>query len=170
MKKTLFGLAVVLLSGAATPGAATMWLWSATLDGLQEVPPNASPGTGSINGTLDDVTGSVVVTFGVFANLTAPAVAAHIHGLAPPGTNAGVLIPLTATNATSGTLTGSGVLSAPNVTGMLAGLTYANVHTNNFPGGEIRGQISVQPIPEPASILAVTAGLGLAALRRRKSR
>lgn len=30
------------------------------------------------------------------------------------------------------------------ITAIRAGLTYANVHTNKFPGGEIRGQIKVR--------------------------
>ena len=47
---------------------------------------------------------------------------------------------------------------------ILAGLTYVNIHSQMFPGGEIRGQII--PIPEPAS--AGAALLGIAAFVRRR--
>ena len=78
---------------------------------------------------------------GTFAGLTTPATAAHIHGPAAPGQNAAVILPLTATAGTSGTITGTGTLSSANATNLLNGLTYVNVHTSTFPGGEIRGQI-----------------------------
>jgi hypothetical protein len=39
-----------------------------------------------------------------------------------------------------------------------SGNTYANIHTTNFPGGEIRGQI-VPLVPEPSSLLLFGTGL-----------
>ena len=42
---------------------------------------------------------------------------------------------------TSGTLTGGGTLTADQITGMLAGMTYLNIHTTAHSGGEIRGNI-----------------------------
>lgn len=161
------GVGVLCLATLSARSSATVLTWSTILYGFNEVPPNGSPGVGFASGTLDDVTGVVIVTSGSFSGLVAPATAAHIHGLAPAGAVAGVLIPLTATPATSGTLTGSGVLSATNVAGMIAGLTYVNVHSAPFPAGEIRGQIAVTPVPEPASVLALLAGAGVLARRRR---
>src|SRR6266851_3286488 len=57
---------------------------TATLLGTNEVPPNSSPGTGSITFTFDQST-STSTWSETFAGLTASATAAHIHAPAPPG-------------------------------------------------------------------------------------
>jgi hypothetical protein len=52
--------------------------------------------------------------------------------------------------------------------GMLAGTAYLNIHTSNFPSGEIRGFLKV---PEPLTLSLFGAGLaGMAALRRRRQK
>ena len=98
--------------------------------------------TGTATVTLNETTGAVSVS-GTFSGLSGPATMAHIHGLeTSPGVgNENVIVPLVATAATSGTLTGSGTLTPAEVTGMLAGLTYLNIHTAAHSGGEIRGNI-----------------------------
>ncbi len=48
-----------------------------------------------------------------------------------------------------------------------AGRVYSNIHKAVFPGGEIRGLLA--PIPEPTTMVLLTAGLGaLGLVRRRK--
>ena len=132
-----------------------------------------------------DVTGSQTV--GTGDNL----VAAHIHAPAPPGVNAVVVFgffgaPFNDNNPNDFVLTpfgsgvggtfsgkwdlteGNGTTLGAQIPNILAGNAYVNFHTSQFPGGEIRGQIT--PVPEPrASALLLCGVAGLIAFLRRKS-
>jgi hypothetical protein len=87
--------------------------------------------------------------------------AAHIH-LAPPGENGGIVLWLYPIDGPPGGLIpgpfngvlAQGVVTADNLTGDLEGATledlieeieagnaYVNVHTSEYPSGEIRGQL-----------------------------
>jgi hypothetical protein len=83
-----------------------------------------------------------------FSNLTGPAVAAHIH-LAPPGTPGPIIVPLTlgAGGTSPATCTADTVLTADQMTALLQGNLYFNVHTSANPAGEARGQIVAAPAP-----------------------
>lgn len=154
--------ALAALSFASPASALGIQVYHVTLNSAEEVPPNGSTGTGPCVVSLNDVTGFVSVS-GSFTGLTTSAVAAHIHGPAVPGVNAGVLVGLTATSATSGTISGSGTLSPANITNMLNGLMYLNIHSTMFPGGELRAQI-VGPAQVPALPWHWMAVLGLLAV------
>jgi hypothetical protein len=164
MKTTL--IAAVAALCLASPVRATVWNFNNfAIDGIQEG--NASPGTGVGSATLDDVTGAMSVS-GSFSGLTGLTNNAHVHCCSTPPTPAGILFGITFTNgATSGTFSGNATLTPANVANVLNGLSYVNIHTTTFGGGEIRGQI-VNPVPEPATfgILAIGA-CGLLAIGRR---
>lgn len=144
MKSAGLLLAVCTLAFACPAGAA-LQTFTATLDGLSEVPPNASPATGNATVIVDTNTNTLTVDLS-FSGLVAAQTAAHIHGPAPAGVNAGVLHPLPL-----GSFTGHVIASNATVVGHIQnGLTYINVHSQAFPGGEIRGQllpgtVSVEP-------------------------
>lgn len=81
-----------------------------------------------------------VLTYNVtFSGLTGPVMAAHIHGPAEPGGNAGPVVPLA--GATS-PMTGTATLTDAQAAELAAGRYYVNIHTSANRGGEIRGQIT----------------------------
>jgi len=133
--------------------------FSASLGGENEVPPINTTGTGNFEMTIQQGT----ITFSLtFSDLSSPLAVAHLH-FAPSKVGGGVMIFLCGGGgqpacpaATSGTITGT--ITAANVTGptpqgiapgnlnaaleaVRNDLAYANMHTANFGGGEIRGQV-----------------------------
>ena len=112
--------------------------FAVTMNGASEVPAAASPGTGT--GSMS-ISNSVLFYTIKFTNLLSPAILAHIHGPADTAHNAGVLIPFSPPAATSGTISGTAVLSSQDLLYLVTGQTYANIHTTNYAGGEIRGQV-----------------------------
>src|SRR5258706_9255426 len=119
---------------------ATTYPFTSTYSGLNEVPANASAGTGTITGTYDDATNTISYTIS-FSGLGSNTVAAHFHGPAFPGFNAPVTYAHAGfpTAVTSGSLpVTTQVITDAEETDLLAGKWYSNIHTTNFPGGEIR--------------------------------
>jgi len=128
-------------NGGGSGGAnANQAVYNMQLSGAQEVPANTSGASATVKVVLDRTTGDVTVT-GMFQGLTSNATVAHIHGPAAVGMNATVIVPLTVPAATSGTVMGSGTMDATHMNAMIGGMTYVNIHSQNFPDGEIRAQI-----------------------------
>jgi hypothetical protein len=122
---------------------------TATLSGANVVPSNGSTGTGSATVTLDPTETSINVIV-TFSGLTATTTAAHIHGPAPAGTNAVVVFTFAGFPAgvTSGTFAQTSIpITAAQVVDLKAGLYYIDIHTTNFPGGEVRGQLAFVASP-----------------------
>jgi hypothetical protein len=92
-----------------------------------------------------------------FQNLTGTYTASHIHGPGPAGTNQPVkwgflppAAPWVFTNSNhDGTVSNFLVtgITPTDVTNFNNGQFYVNVHSNIFPGGEIRGQLGSGPVP-----------------------
>jgi hypothetical protein len=108
------------------------------MSGKAEVPPTTSTGSGDVLATLDTSTKKLTFTM-TYSGLSGPATAAHFHGPAAAGANAGVAVPI-GTNPPSPT-TGSATLTDAQIADLEAGNWYANVHTADNKGGEIRGQM-----------------------------
>jgi hypothetical protein len=137
MFRTSF-LAAVFTVGCLSGASAAMIDFKATLSGTSEVPPNSSTGSGDVLATLD--TSSKKLTYTItYMGLSGPATAAHFHGPAATGANAGVAVPI-GTNPPS-PVSNSVSLTDPQISDLEAGRWYANVHTAANPGGEIRGQM-----------------------------
>ena len=111
----------------------------ATLSSAAEVPSNASPGTGTLEASFDKAS-SVLKWRVMYSGLTGPATMAHFHGPAMPGANAGVVVPFPSAASPA---EGSATLTPAQLTDLMAGKWYVNIHTAQFPGGEIRGQVLV---------------------------
>jgi hypothetical protein len=132
-------LAVAFAAGCLSAAAAATIDFRATMNAKSEVPPTASSGSGEVLATLDTTSKKLSYTM-TYMGLTGPATAAHFHGPADAGANAGVVVPI-GTNPPSPS-TGTVTLTDAQINDLEAGKWYANVHTEANKGGEIRGQMT----------------------------
>ncbi len=130
----------LIAAGLAFSASAAETKLKASLDAKQEVPANASTGKGSAEITVNDTTKEVSWSV-TYEGLSGDAVAAHIHGPAAAGANAGVVINFGMAPFKS-PITGKATATDAQIADILAGRTYVNIHTAANKGGEIRGQIS----------------------------
>jgi hypothetical protein len=98
----------------------------------------ASQGKGMATASLDTATKTLTWTVD-YSGLSGPATAAHIHGPADPGANAGIVVPFTGNVASP--IKGSATLTDAQITQLEAGKWYVNIHTEANKAGEIRGQL-----------------------------
>ena len=123
------------------PFAPTGTTFIAQISSAQEVPVNASTATGNGTVTLNAAETQIAVNM-TFSGLSSNQSAAHIHGSAHVGVNSPVLF-----NFGTGQISGlTFAVTAAQVANLKKGLMYMNIHTGNFPGGEIRGQILPNPL------------------------
>jgi hypothetical protein len=167
-------IALVACAGLFAGSAEAVTLrWSAEMDQAQEttivVPAPEAAGIG--RGRIDTETGHVSwrVTYG---GLTGPAQLMHFHGPGAPGVSAGITVDMGMIGGLDSGSTGMTMITPDQVSEFLQGLWYINVHTAANVAGEIRGQVYTAPIPLPAALPLMLAGLGafgvLAAHRRRQ--
>ena len=134
IRSGMIGLALAAFLGTGPAALAEVINYKAALAAQG----NDSRGTGNADVTYDTTT--KMITWRVtFDNLTGPATAAHFHGPAAPGANAGVAL-LIGNNPTS-PATGNATLDDAKAADLMAGRWYVNVHTAANRGGEIRGQV-----------------------------
>lgn len=159
MKKLL---TLSLLIGGLAPALAQGTFFAANLNGQNEVPPNNS----TMYGVGDfDLSGGTTFNYGIGFSVAASLVTdVTINGPANLGSTAPILFDLGAASpilnppgpifsGVSGTINN---LTTAQRDDLLAGLWYVNVFTSsgNFPGGEIRGQITLVPEPSTWALLA----------------
>jgi uncharacterized repeat protein (TIGR01451 family) len=110
-------------------------VFTATLNGAQETPPNNSTASGTATLLLspDEQTARVSLNFN---GLSSAQTMAHIHGPAAPGVAGSILFPLPNGNFSDFLISPS----ATDVQNLKNGQLYINVHSSSFLNGEIRGQ------------------------------
>lgn len=145
MRKILLSTIFVLAAAGAT---FAQLRFVATMTGSQEVPAVATPAKGTCIHVLNAAQTQVTVTC-TFSGLTSNASIAHTHGNGAVGVTAPVLFNYSPVpQTTSGTIgPQTFAITAQQVADMKAHLHYSNIHSVNFPGGEIRGQIKQTTVP-----------------------
>jgi hypothetical protein len=137
MKKTLLA-SLAIGAAVAFAGPAFADKMKATLDGKSEVPATTSAATGTAD--IDYDAASKKLSWKVtYSGLSGPATAAHFHGPAAAGANAGVKVPIS--NPATSPVEGSATLTDEQAADLTSGKYYVNIHTAANPGGEIRGQV-----------------------------
>ena len=128
---------------------------SVTLTGEAETPSGDPVATGEAVVRLRRGQGQLCYTLEA-TNLSGPAAAAHIHrggaGVAGP-----IVVPLRTPSAT-GESRGCTTVSRALVSQILANreLYYVNIHTAEFPGGAIRGQLTGTSADDAGRVITVT--------------
>ena len=138
VRSGLIGLALAGLLGASPAALAEVVNYKATMNAQNNPQPNSSTATGTAEVAYDTTTKMATWTV-TFNGLTGPATAAHFHGPAAPGANAGVALLIG--NTPSSPAKGTATLTDAQAADLLAGKWYVNIHTAANPGGEIRGQL-----------------------------
>ena len=129
----LFGLVAV-----GSPAIAGTVSFTADLKASEEIPPNDSKGTGTVDATYDTASKTFSWTI-TYSGLTGPVTAAHFHGPAQLGFNAPPVIPIS--GSLKSPIKGETALTEAQAHDLEAGLWYFNVHTAAHPSGEIRAQL-----------------------------
>lgn len=170
---------ILLCASLAAASAQGTLQFTASLNGANEVPPNASLATGTAYLTLNDTTLNVFVDLPYLPGSFVP-VGAFIHGPAALGATAPMLFdlgtpfsrpPFPPTDPSGDEFVRNGIaLSSFQITELMNGLWYINVASSAFPDGELRGQIQAVPEPSTATLLSFGGAAALMFLRRHGTR
>ena len=139
MRSLILTTALAFAGLPALPAYAAIETFKADLSAQDEVPPHPDlKGTGHVDATVD--TDSLKMTYRIaYDGLTGIANAAHFHGPAEKGKNAGVAVPIAGKIMTG--MEGSATLTPAQLKMFEEGQMYFNIHTDANKAGEIRGQV-----------------------------
>jgi CHRD domain len=155
------GLVLIALLASSLSSPAETVHFKADLNGSKEVPPSHVTGTGTVTATYDAASKTLSWN-GSYSGLTGPATAAHIHGPAAVTATARLVVWISEnigqcnrgecvskTDASAVPLAspfhGSATLADAQLSELIAGMYYVNIHTDTYPAGEIRGQLVKSP-------------------------
>lgn len=184
MKSFISSLGLLAVTASPFAAHAEILQFNALLNSANSVPALTNPNQAASGlSTLfyDTLTNTYDFTLSSFS-LSGPITGAHIHGPATAMQSGGVLVdinvsPFVKFNSGSTLLLGGddvttfGFVASANghpgqsfLNALNSGLTYVNIHTAMYPGGEIRGQLwptSVAAVPEAQTYAMMLAGLGM---------
>ena len=159
----------------STTANAQLFNLSGPMDPLQA---GTNGGFGAFDGSVSGAGDGIGAIFGIYdsdsnllnynltwSDLTSQVTVAHFH-LGAPGVSGSVQLAIPDTTSPS---VGTDILlDQSQEDNLLAGDWYVNIHTDNFGGGEIRGQVLVTAVPEPASGAMGCLVCGGLLIRRRR--
>ena len=136
--RTFLSLALLLLLGL-TASASAQTTFTTTLRGSEEVPP---PGDPDASGFATVTVQGTTITYSILVNGITTPTAAHIHrgAFGVPGPVVVDLNPTFGAGCTSGTVMNVSQTLINEILANPAGF-YVNVHSTEFPGGAVRGQL-----------------------------
>ena len=137
-KLLVLAIASVFSTAFASAVLAEKTAFTADLKGLSQVPPIDSAGAGNAEVTYDDASKMLTWTI-TYSGLSGNVTAAHFHGPAKEGENAGPMITIKQLDSP---MKGSATLTQDQSEALTGGEMYINVHTAKYPDGEIRGQLA----------------------------
>jgi len=151
-------LMTLAISYGPTAAEPALVLFQANLDGAQ-AGVSSSPATGTAAVTLN--TESNVLAWDLsWTGFPSEVTAIHFHGPAEPGEDAFVTVELGFISGLESPSIGEATVSEEQAAEILSELWYINIHTEDFIGGEIRGQVvraEVPATPEPTATPVPTA-------------
>jgi|GWRWMinimDraft_16_1066024.scaffolds.fasta_scaffold06779_2 hypothetical protein len=142
LKRSLLAGLFAAASLALVPSMSNATTFTSKLSGEAETPPVTTMGTGTLEGTYTPAT-KLLKWKVVYSGLSGAVTAAHFHGPAIPGQNAGVALPLN--GKLDSPLEGEATLTEAQAAQVTAGQWYINLHTAANPKGEVRGQLIISP-------------------------
>jgi hypothetical protein len=134
----VLAITTIFFAVLASTAAADTTAFTADLKGSSEVPPTESNAKGKAEVTYEGSTKTLRWTISYWG-LTGSATAAHFHGPAGEGENAGVMITI---SPLPSPMKGAAILTEDQAKALMSGNMYINVHTAKYPDGEIRGQLT----------------------------
>jgi hypothetical protein len=160
-------IAVLVIASHGKVASAATHTLSGAIDPLQATtnPGNVGSGLGTISGDYDEMTNLLNYSL-EWTGLATSVTNIHFH-LGAPGVAGGVELGVPGPWA-SPQIGTSIALDATQEMNLLDGNWYLNIHTGDFVGGEIRGQVMVTPVPEPGTASLFAGGfLALLSFARR---
>ena len=141
MKDGLFAAALVVAIGAALAAQSQQYRARLSVVPIDVAMQATVAGSGAATAALK---GNTLIVTGTFTGLKTPATAARVHRGPRTAMRGPAIGDLTATAATSGTITGTIELTASQIDDLAAGRLYLQLHSEKAPEGNLWGWLLLE--------------------------